>query len=218
MSGRRALVLTASTQAAGGIYADTAGPILAAGLAELGFTVAGPYVVPDGEQFERALRAAIRAGYDVLLTTGGTGLSARDLTPDLTRRVLDREVPGVGGRSYGRCYISIMVEAIRIEVPSDRSAAERSAVSLTVLQAVADPIRWTVLTALAEEARCVCRLQEHVPIAANLLSYHLKVLREAGLVTSSRRGRWIDYALAPDAMERMRAALPGAVVAGAVTA
>ena len=96
---------------------------------------------------------------------------------------------------------------------SDGSAAERTALSLAVLQAVADPIRWTVLTTLAEETRCVCRLQEHIPIAANLLSYHLKVLREAGLVTSSRRGRWIDYALAPDAMERMRAALPGAMLA-----
>lgn len=106
-----------------------------------------------------------------------------------------------------------MVESIKIEMTPGGSAAERTALSLAVLQAVADPIRWTVLTTLAEGARCVCRLQEHVPIAANLLSYHLKVLREAGLVTSSRRGRWIDYALAPDAMERMRAALPGAVVA-----
>ena len=42
------------------------------------------------------------------------------------------------------------------------------------------------------------------------MSYHLKVLREAGLVTTSRRGRWVDYALAPGAPERMRAALPGA--------
>lgn len=112
-----------------------------------------------------------------------------------------------------RCYISNMVEAIKIELIPDSSEAERTAVSLAVLQAVADPIRWSVLTTLAAEARCVCRLQEHIPIAANLLSYHLKVLREAGLVTSSRRGRWIDYALAPDAMDRMRAALPGAVVA-----
>lgn len=79
---------------------------------------------------------------------------------------------------------------------------------LAVLQAVADPIRWTVLATLAQAPRCVCRLQEQVPIAGNLLSYHLKVLREAGLVTTSRRGRWIDYALAPDASERMCAALP----------
>ena len=77
-----------------------------------------------------------------------------------------------------------------------------------MLQAIADPVRWTVLNRLAERASCVCDLQEHVPIAANLLSYHLKVLRDAGLVTSSRRGRWIDYALTPDAWDRIRAALP----------
>ena len=106
-----------------------------------------------------------------------------------------------------------MLEANTLEVLRERGAADAAAPSIALLQAVADPIRWMVLKTLAEEARCVCRLQEHVPIAANLLSYHLKVLREAGLVTSSRRGRWIDYALAPDAMERMRAALPGAVVA-----
>jgi ArsR family transcriptional regulator len=84
---------------------------------------------------------------------------------------------------------------------------------LVVLQAVADPIRWTVLAALAQAPRCVCKLQEQIPIAGNLLSYHLKVLREAGLVTTSRRGRWVDYALALDAAERMRAALPGAQLA-----
>ena len=83
---------------------------------------------------------------------------------------------------------------------------------LVVLQAVADPIRWTVLAALAQAPRCVCKLQEQVPIAGNLLSYHLKVLREAGLVTTSRRGRWVDYALAHDANERMSAALPGSLV------
>jgi ArsR family transcriptional regulator len=88
--------------------------------------------------------------------------------------------------------------------------ARRTVEPLAVLAAVADPIRWTVLAALAEHPRCVCDLQERVPVAGNLLSYHLKVLREAGLVTSSRRGRWIDYALAHDASETMRAALPGA--------
>ena len=80
-----------------------------------------------------------------------------------------------------------------------------------LLAVAADPIRWTLLTQLAAGGSCVCNLQSHVPIAANLLSYHLKVLREAGLVTASRRGRWIDYALAPDALDRLHAALPGAV-------
>jgi ArsR family transcriptional regulator len=91
--------------------------------------------------------------------------------------------------------------------------APESTEPLVVLQAVADPIRWTVLATLAGAPRCVCKLQEQVPIAGNLLSYHLKVLREAGLVTTSRRGRWVDYALAPDAPERMRAALPDAAMA-----
>lgn len=84
--------------------------------------------------------------------------------------------------------------------------------SVTLLQAVADPIRWTVLHRLAERPSCVCDIQEHVPIAANLLSYHLKVLREAGLVTATRRGRWIDYALSPDADARIDAALPTTLV------
>ena len=81
-----------------------------------------------------------------------------------------------------------------------------------MLQAVADPMRWSVLAMLVDAPRCVCKLQEQIPIAGNLLSYHLKVLRDAGLVTTSRRGRWVDYALAHDAPERMRDALPGAQV------
>ena len=79
-----------------------------------------------------------------------------------------------------------------------------------MLTAAADPVRWTVLDRLAEGTHCVCDLQVHVPIAANLLSYHLKVLRDAGLVTTARRGRWVDYTLAPDAHQRLAAALPTA--------
>ncbi len=56
----------------------------------------------------------------------------------------------------------------------------------------------------------MCELQARIPVAPNLLSYHLKVLREANLVVTTRRGRWIDYALAPDALRRLLAALPGA--------
>ena len=65
---------------------------------------------------------------------------------------------------------------------------------------------------MPQAPRCVCKIQEQIPIAGNLLSYHLKVLREVGLVSTSRRGRWVDYALAHDAPERMRAALPGVSV------
>ena len=86
-----------------------------------------------------------------------------------------------------------------------------------LLAVAADPIRWTLLNKLAAGGSCVCNLHTHVPIAANLLSYHLKVLREAAVVTASRRGRWIDYALAPDALDRLHAAVPGAETAEPVS-
>ncbi|MFM9371689.1 molybdenum cofactor biosynthesis protein B [Streptomyces sp. Da 82-17] len=100
----RALVVTASNRASAGVYPDKGGPILAEGLRGLGFEVEGPQVVPDGDPVEQALRAAVDAGYDVVLTTGGTGLSPTDRTPEATRRVLDLEVPGIAEaiRAYGR--------------------------------------------------------------------------------------------------------------------
>ena len=71
-----------------------------------------------------------------------------------------------------------------------------SPVELTVrLAALADPVRLRIVGVLAGGGRCVCDLQEKVPVAANLLSYHLRVLRDAGLVVAARRGRWIDYRL-----------------------
>lgn len=91
----------------------------------------------------------------------------------------------------------------------DSSAVEPSTVvGAELLGVVADPVRWAVLDALADGQRCVCDLQERIPVPGNLLSYHLKVLRDAGLVVATRRGRWVDYVLADDAGERLRAALP----------
>ncbi|MGY4922903.1 MogA/MoaB family molybdenum cofactor biosynthesis protein [Streptomyces sp. 900105755] len=100
----RALVVTASNRAAAGVYEDRGGPLVAAGLAGLGFSVDGPRVVPDGEPVAAALRAAVEAGYDVVVTTGGTGISPTDRTPEATRAVLDYEVPGIAEavRAFGR--------------------------------------------------------------------------------------------------------------------
>ena len=93
----RALAITASNRAAAGIYEDRSGPVLIDLLrtGEIFESVDGPMVVPDGEPVERALREAVRAGYDVVVTTGGTGLTPGDLTPEMTRRVIDREIPGI---------------------------------------------------------------------------------------------------------------------------
>ncbi|WP_325052026.1 MogA/MoaB family molybdenum cofactor biosynthesis protein [Streptomyces triticagri] len=100
----KALVVTASNRASAGVYADRGGPLIADALTALGFEVTGPQVVPDGDPVEAALRAAVEAGVDVVITTGGTGLSPTDRTPEATRAVLDREVPGIAEaiRAYGR--------------------------------------------------------------------------------------------------------------------
>ncbi|MFF5213340.1 molybdenum cofactor biosynthesis protein B [Streptosporangium sp. NPDC000396] len=91
----RALVITASNRASAGIYEDKSGKLLAELLAAAGCDVDGPRVVPDGDPVEAALRSGVAEGYDVILTTGGTGLTPADLTPEMTRRVLDREIPGI---------------------------------------------------------------------------------------------------------------------------
>lgn len=91
----RALAITISTRAAAGVYEDRSGPVLAGLLREAGCDVDGPVVVPDGPQVESALREAVAAGYDVVVTTGGTGLNPNDLTPEMTQLVLDREIPGI---------------------------------------------------------------------------------------------------------------------------
>lgn len=79
-----------------------------------------------------------------------------------------------------------------------------------LLAVVAEPVRWRILAGLSDQPRCVCAIQDDVDVSASLLSYHLKALRGAGLVHAARRGKWIDYTLAPDAHDRLAAALPTA--------
>ena len=88
-----ALVISISTRAAAGVYQDKSGPIIAAALDDLGFTVIGPVVVPDGEAVGATLRDAVAAGHAVVITTGGTGLNPGDQTPEQTRAVVELEVP-----------------------------------------------------------------------------------------------------------------------------
>ncbi len=82
----------------------------------------------------------------------------------------------------------------------------------TLFSALGDPIRLQVLDALTGGLKCVCELQETLDVAPNLLSYHLRVLREAGLVEASKRGRWVDYQLAVAAADLVRGSLPAELV------
>jgi molybdenum cofactor synthesis domain-containing protein len=91
----RALAVTVSNRAAAGVYEDRSGPVLAGLLRSAGCAVDGPVVVPDGEPVAAALRDAVSQSYDVVVTTGGTGLTPSDLTPEMTRRVIEREIPGI---------------------------------------------------------------------------------------------------------------------------
>ncbi len=76
-------------------------------------------------------------------------------------------------------------------------------------QALADPVRLQIVTVLERGPRCVCEIQSAIgPIAGNLLSYHLGILRNAGLVSAQRRGRWLDYRLEYEAFATLRATLP----------
>ncbi len=95
MSTFAAAVVAASNRAAAGVYDDTTGPLIVAALRADGWEVGEPVVVPDGDAVGEAISAAVRAGARAVLTTGGTGLTPTDLTPEVTSALLDREVPGI---------------------------------------------------------------------------------------------------------------------------
>lgn len=87
-----AVVIISSTRAASGVYPDRTGPVIGDWLREHGFDVS-VQVVADGEPFADALHAAL--GVDLVITSGGTGISPTDRTPQITAEVLDYEIPGL---------------------------------------------------------------------------------------------------------------------------
>jgi molybdenum cofactor synthesis domain-containing protein len=94
-AGRSAVVVVASTRAAAGAYEDRSGPVVVERLRDWGFEVGDPVVVPDGDELGRALRVALAGEPALVLTSGGTGLTPTDVTPEQTAPLLDRLVPGV---------------------------------------------------------------------------------------------------------------------------
>jgi molybdenum cofactor synthesis domain-containing protein len=99
----KALVIVSSHRASTGIYEDRSGPILVEGLRNLDFEVGSAQVVDDGEPLALALADAIAAGYQLIITSGGTGLSPTDVTPEITIPLLTRQIPGIAEaiRLYG---------------------------------------------------------------------------------------------------------------------
>lgn len=95
-AGTRAAVVTASNRSSRGEREDTSGHLLADRLRELGCTVGEVTIVPDEvPAIQAAIRAALSGGVDLVITTGGTGLTPTDVTPEATRPLLEREVPGI---------------------------------------------------------------------------------------------------------------------------
>ena len=94
--GRTAAAISVSDRSSDGRREDESGRRLVAALRSLGFRVTEPVVVPDGvDTVADALRAAVAEGHRLVVTTGGTGMGPRDLTPEGTRQVITRENPGL---------------------------------------------------------------------------------------------------------------------------
>jgi molybdenum cofactor synthesis domain-containing protein len=95
MTARTARVVAASNRASAGVYADRTGPVIVEWLRARGYQTPEPEVVPDGEPVREALRRGVAADVSVIITTGGTGLTPTDHTPEVTADVLDFPIPGL---------------------------------------------------------------------------------------------------------------------------
>lgn len=73
-----------------------------------------------------------------------------------------------------------------------------------LIKALAEPIRLQVIEALGDGELCVCELTEQLGLAQSKLSFHLRVLKEAGLLADRQSGRWVYYRLRPEAIEQLR--------------
>jgi molybdenum cofactor synthesis domain-containing protein len=102
---KRAAVITASNRAFNGVYEDTSGQVLLNGLKSLGYDIEAVLVVPDElEKISTAIHSAINDELDLVVTTGGTGISPFDITPEATAPLIEKQMPGIleALRAYSR--------------------------------------------------------------------------------------------------------------------
>lgn len=144
---RTARVIVASNRAAAGVYPDRSGPVIVSWLAERGFDVPEPLVVEDGDPVATALRSCLADGVDVVVTTGGTGISPTDRTPEMTAEFLDVELPGLADaiRAAGqdavpaamlsRALAGVAGRTLVVNLPGSRGGVEDG---LAVLAGVLD--------------------------------------------------------------------------------
>lgn len=151
---RRATIVTVSTRASAGVYDDEAGPGLAAVLSDAGYAVAPVMVVPDGRGVVAdALRTAVPDA-DLVVTTGGTGLHPKDETPEATRDVIEREVPGIAEAMraaaleitpmgmLSRAVVGVVGTTLVLNLPgSPKGATENLQVVLPALGHAIDQLR-----------------------------------------------------------------------------
>ena len=102
---RTAIVITASNRASAGVYQDLSGQALKEGLIKLGYQVLDYLVVPDDiDQISNLIKGALAKEINLIVTTGGTGISPKDFTPEATKPLIEKELPGFAEalRAYSR--------------------------------------------------------------------------------------------------------------------
>lgn len=116
MSSLTAAVLTVSNSVAAGTVSDTSGPVAVAALEEVGFTVVEAAVVADGIESVSGALVRLAEKARLIVTTGGTGLSPTDVTPEATRSVIDREIPGISeamrSATFGRVPFGMLSRGV----------------------------------------------------------------------------------------------------------